>query len=167
MYPTMSTPTKKVAIITGGGSGMGLAVGKRLAEEGWHLVLVDINEHVGVNAVFEINSKTASFVKADVTKFDDQLAVFEQTFEKHGRIDFVFANAGVAGATGFSARCDHWPPKPPSLLVQEVNLTGVVYTCYLAMHYMRRNEVPGGVVVMTASGTLDTGVKLKEKRLLI
>lgn len=130
---------------------MGFAVAKRLAEEGWHLTIVDLNESQGIKAVDELGGK-ATFLKADVTKYGDQLAAFEQTFTKHGRLDFVFANAGIAEKADFYDKPGAWPPKPPTMLSQEVNLTGVVYSSYLAMHFMRRNKIPGGVIVMTASG---------------
>jgi NAD(P)-dependent dehydrogenase (short-subunit alcohol dehydrogenase family) len=87
-----------------------------------------------------------------VASYDGQVAAFEKAVEIFGSIDFVFANAGIAGASGFYSIADMWPPKPPSLLVQDICLTGVVYTSHLAMHYMRRNKVPGGSIIMTASG---------------
>ncbi|EON98836.1 putative 15-hydroxyprostaglandin dehydrogenase (nad(+)) protein [Phaeoacremonium minimum UCRPA7] len=141
----------QVALITGGGSGMGFAVAQKLVRENWLVAIVDLNEDDGLKAARDLGSN-ASFVKANVVKYNEQLEAFEKTFTKHGRLDFVFANAGIAGLPDFYDKAKTWPPQPPSLLVQHVNLTGVEYSAYLAMHYMRRNNEPGGVIIITASG---------------
>ncbi|PGH28268.1 hypothetical protein AJ80_00159 [Polytolypa hystricis UAMH7299] len=141
---------KKVALITGGAAGMGLAVTSKLVEDGWSVIIADINHDIGVQAAASLGSST-TFIKVDVTNYDDQVAAFEKTIAIHGRIDFVFANAGIAGRADFYDSPDSWPPKPPALQVEEICLRGVVYTSYLAMHYMRRNQPPGGVIVTTAS----------------
>lgn len=143
--------TMKVALITGGGSGMGFAVAQKLVEENWSVTIVDLNEDDGLQAVQSLGQQ-ASFVKADVVKYEEQLEAFEKTFNTHGRLDFVFANAGIAGRANFYDRATSWPPKPPSLLVQDVNLMGAELSAYLAMHFMRQNNEPGGVIVLTASG---------------
>lgn len=145
----------QVAIITGGGAGMGFAVAQRLAQEGWFTVIVDVNEYQGQKTVEKLGNN-AVFKKANVTIYSEQSSVFEETFIEYGRVDFVFANAGIAGKADFYDIVNYWPPEAPSMTVQDVNLTGVVYSAYLAMHYMRRNTKPGGVLVMTASGQYST-----------
>lgn len=145
----------QVAIITGGGAGMGFAVAQRLAQEGWFTVIVDVNGDQGQRTVEKLGNN-AVFKKANVTIYSEQSSVFEETFIEYGRVDFVFANAGIAGKADFYDIVNYWPPEAPSMTVQDVNLTGVVYSAYLAMHYMRRNTKPGGVLVMTASGQYST-----------
>ncbi|KFH42411.1 hypothetical protein ACRE_068700 [Hapsidospora chrysogenum ATCC 11550] len=141
----------QVALVTGGGAGMGLATATKLIESGWKVIIVDLNNETGLKAA-EGLGKNATFVQADVTKWDDQVGAFEHAVELHGQINFVFANAGIAGRAGFYDAATTWPPERPSLIVEEVCLKGVVYTSYLAMHYMRGNKPSGGVIVTTASG---------------
>jgi 15-hydroxyprostaglandin dehydrogenase (NAD) len=145
----------QVALVTGGGAGMGLATATKLIENGWKVIIVDLNNETGLKAA-EGLGKTATFFQADVTKWDDQVRAFEHAVELHGQINFVFANAGIAGRAGFYDAATTWPPEKPSLLVEEVCLKGVVYTTYLAMHYMRRNKPSGCVIVTTASGKLSS-----------
>ena len=147
----MASP--KVAIVTGGAAGMGFAVASKLIQDtGWEVILVDLNEKVGLDAVASLGG-SARFVKADVTKYEEQLAAFETAFNLHSRLDFVFANAGIAGKADFYDITDLWPPKAPSLIVEDVCLRGIIYSCHLGMHFMRRNKIiRGGVIVTTASG---------------
>ncbi|KAF7559281.1 hypothetical protein G7046_g4884 [Stylonectria norvegica] len=142
--------TSKVALITGGVAGMGLAVAKALVREGWVVTLADRDEKQAEIAIESLGAR-AEFIRMDVTEYLQQLEAFQKTFEKHGRLDFVFANAGIAGKADFYNMPESWPPNPPSFAVEEVCLRGVINTSYLAMQYMRRNEPPGGVIVMTAS----------------
>lgn len=65
--------------------------------------------------------------------------VFDQIFNDAGRIDFVFANAGIADNIDFFAEVETGiPPEPGSELV-DINVNGALYTSYLAMHYFRRS----------------------------
>lgn len=145
-----------VAIITGGGAGMGLAVAKALVADGWQVALLDVNNEVGEAAAQTLGRSQCHFFRADVTKYDELREAFEAVFSSLRRIDFVFANAGIAGRADFydrvEAETSAWPPQQPSLLVEEICLRGVIFTSHLAMHYMRRNPTPGGVIVSTASG---------------
>jgi len=140
----------KTAIVTGGAAGMGLAVAPKLIQDGWSVTIVDLNERLGTDVAVSLG-KNAAFVQADVTRYSDQVAAFETTFGAYGRIDFVFANAGIAGKADFYDAPTSWPPEPPSMLVEDICLRGVIYTSHLAMQYMRRNKPVGGVIVTTAS----------------
>ena len=64
---------------------MGLAVARHLHKNGWQLSLVDMNVKSGEAAANEVNG---IFTKADVTKYNDQAAAFQKTWEKFGQIDF-------------------------------------------------------------------------------
>ncbi|CAK7232826.1 hypothetical protein SBRCBS47491_008400 [Sporothrix bragantina] len=149
-----------VAVITGGGAGMGLAVATVLVADGWRVALLDVNSTVGEAAAASLNSNQIKdgseaqslFIRTDVTKYDDLRTAFATVADRWGgNIDFVFANAGIAGGTDFYNDSDS-EPQQPSLLVEEICLRGVVFTSHLAMHYMRRNKpAPGGVIVSTAS----------------
>ncbi|KAF2652694.1 NAD(P)-binding protein [Lophiostoma macrostomum CBS 122681] len=139
---------ERVAIITGAGSGMGLAVARNLSRQGWNLSLADMNTSTGEAAAKEVGG---IFTKTDVTSYNDQAALFQKTKDEFGQIDFVYANAGIVDSYNFYAAAEKLPPPPLPLLCQDVCLTGVVYSSYLGMHYMRQNPDKGGVIVMTSS----------------
>ncbi|CAK7228649.1 hypothetical protein SEUCBS140593_006985 [Sporothrix eucalyptigena] len=149
-----------VAIITGGGAGMGLAVATALVKDDWRVALLDVNSAVGKAAAASLageknqddKESLCLFIRTDVTKYDELRAAFEAVAKRWGgNIDFVFANAGIAGKPDFYDEVEG-EPQEPSLLVEEICLRGVVFTSHLAMHYMRRNTpTPGGVIVSTAS----------------
>src|SRR5689334_10818669 len=105
--------TKRVALITGGASGMGFAVAKELSESGWHVAIVDLNESQAEQALATLGSSTL-FVRANVSSYDDQVAAFQETKNAFGQINFVFANAGIIGTGDFYNPADIWPPKVPS-----------------------------------------------------
>jgi NAD(P)-dependent dehydrogenase (short-subunit alcohol dehydrogenase family) len=133
----------RVAVITGAASGIGLASARRLADEGAHVVCVDLSVDAGQAAADAVGG---SFVRADVAAEDDVAALYAGVFERHGRIDVAFHNAGIS------------PPEDDSILttdldawrrVQEVNLTSVYLGCKHVIPYMQRQG--GGSIINTAS----------------
>ena len=85
----------RVAVITGAGSGIGLASARRLAEEGARVVAVDIDEAAGATAAAEVDGL---FVRADVASEADVEAAFATVFDTYGAIDVSFHNAGHLAA---------------------------------------------------------------------
>ncbi len=87
----------KIAIITGGASGIGKATAMLFAKEGAKVVIADIDEKNGKNAAKEIISAggDATFVKCDVTKSEDVKKTITETVKKSGTIDILFNNAGI------------------------------------------------------------------------
>ncbi|KAF2638752.1 NAD(P)-binding protein [Massarina eburnea CBS 473.64] len=132
---------KKAAFITGGASGMGLAVAKALSareNEDWDLHLVDLNEIAGKQAVSYL--KEAHFHKTDVTDYDSLIAAFEAAFSISKRLDFVYANAGIVERDNFYEKHDlSKPPPRPNQLTVDINLKSVIDTSYIARHYFRKN----------------------------
>jgi len=133
----------RVALITGGASGIGFASAQRLAAEGATVVIVDMNEDAGAVAASEVGGM---FVAADVTSPEDNERMYATTFETYGRIDIAFHNAGIS------------PPDDDSILVtgldawrrvQEVNLTSVFLGCKTVIPYMQRQGK--GSIINTAS----------------
>ncbi|MCK2221617.1 3-oxoacyl-ACP reductase [Actinomadura sp. ATCC 31491] len=133
----------RVAVITGAGSGIGLATARRFAEEGARVVCVDIDEEAGAKAAGEVGGL---FVRADVTSEADVERMFATAHDTYGSVDIAFNNAGIS------------PPDDDSILetgldawrrVQEVNLTSVYLCCKHAIPYMRRQGK--GSIINTAS----------------
>src|SRR6266700_1476452 len=133
----------RVAVVTGAGSGIGLASGRRLAAEGAKIVSVDIDGETGKAAAAEAGG---IFVQADVTSEDDVRAVYETAAREFGRVDIAFNNAGIS------------PPEDDSILVtgldawrrvQEVNLTSVYLCCKHVIPHMQR--AGKGSIINTAS----------------
>lgn len=133
----------RTAVVTGAGSGIGLATVRRLAAEGAHVVCADIDEESGKAAAEEAGGL---FVRTDVTDADRVDALFKAAFDTYGSVDIAFNNAGIS------------PPDDDSILdtgleawrrVQEVNLTSVYLCCKAAIPYMR--EQGKGSIINTAS----------------
>lgn len=151
----MSSPNK-VAIITGGASGMGLAVSAALASKGdWTVNIFDINAEKGQSAAQDIGAK---FHRVDVGDYSSLAGAFMKVFKTDGRLDFVFANAGVVGDLDFYQghdTGDEHPPPLPSTVV-DINLTSVIQTSYLAQHYFRRTPRddlgPRSLIVTSSCG---------------
>ncbi|MFI9553422.1 3-oxoacyl-ACP reductase [Nonomuraea endophytica] len=133
----------RVAVITGAGSGIGLATARRFAEEGARVVCVDIDEDAGKKAAEEVGG---IFVKANVTSDEDVARMYRTAFDTYGSVDIAFNNAGIS------------PPDDDSILetgidawrrVQEVNLTSVYLCCKHVIPYMQRQGK--GSIINTAS----------------
>lgn len=147
---------KKSAFITGGASGMGLAVAEALSSrqnEDWDLHLIDLNEAAGQKAASSL--KNAYFHRTNVTDYDSLIAAYEASFARSGRIDFVYANAGIVERDNFYEKHDlSKPPPRPNQLSVDINLKSVVDTSYAALHYFRKSSRQDGaspVLVMTSS----------------
>jgi NAD(P)-dependent dehydrogenase (short-subunit alcohol dehydrogenase family) len=133
----------RVAVVTGGGSGIGLATVRRLAREGAEVVVADVDEVTGKAAADEVGGL---FVRADVTAEDDVTALYAAAKKTYGAIDVAFNNAGISppdDASILDTGLDAWKR------VQEVNLTSVYLCCKHVIPYMR--EQGKGSIINTAS----------------
>jgi NAD(P)-dependent dehydrogenase (short-subunit alcohol dehydrogenase family) len=133
----------RVAVITGAGSGIGLASAKRMAAEGARIVAVDIDERAGKAAADETGGQ---FIACDVANETDVKRLFDDVAAEFGRIDIAFNNAGISPTDDDSiltTGIDVWRR------VQEVNLLSVYLCCkYVIPHMQRQGK---GSIINTAS----------------
>lgn len=137
----------RVAVVTGGCSGIGLATVQRFVAEGARVVIGDIDDASGKALVDELGgADAATYVHVDVTDKEQVDALFRTAKDTYGSVDIAFNNAGIS------------PPDDDSILdteleawrrVQEVNLTSVYLCCKAALPYMI--EQGKGSIINTAS----------------
>jgi NAD(P)-dependent dehydrogenase (short-subunit alcohol dehydrogenase family) len=137
----------KVALVTGGGSGIGQAACYLYARDGAKVVISDIDEKRGGETVSAIQDKggEAVFVRADVSKPEDCQAMVSTTLEKYGRLDIAFNNAGIGGEANLTAdySIEGWQK------VLAINLSSVFYCMKYEIPAMLHNG--GGAIVNMAS----------------
>ena len=144
----------KVAVVTGGGSGIGRSTALAFSAEGTRVVVADIAVEEGKETVRLIkdNGCQARFIRTDVTRADEVEKMVDEAVENYGRLDFAFNNAGIEGDLDSVIRYteDNWDK------VVNINLKGV----WLCMKY----EIPkmlkqgGGAIVNTSSTAGLTGI---------
>lgn len=153
------TTTCNMRILTDSGSGMGLEVARLLAATGnWSLHLVDVNSDAGQKAAASFSKGVATFHHADITKYEQLGQAFHRAFQAQGRLDFVYANAGIKESGDIYAEyTDDGVPPEPNQLVVDINLKAVINSCYLASHFFRRSPGKGhdaDIVITASAGSL-------------
>lgn len=121
----MKTLESKVAIVTGGGSGIGESIAILFASEGAKVVVSDIDEKNGNKVVSDIKSKSgeAIFVKADTSKPEDNKKLVDETIKKYGGLHVAVNNAGIGGP---STLVGEYPIEGWDKVIA-INLSGVFY----------------------------------------
>lgn len=121
----MKTLESKVAIVTGGGSGIGESIAILFASEGAKVVVSDIDEKNGNKVVSDIKSKSgeAIFVKADTSKPEDNKKLVDETIKKYGGLHVAVNNAGIGGP---AAPVGEYPIEGWDKVIA-INLSGVFY----------------------------------------
>jgi len=145
----------KVAIITGGASGIGEASVKVFAAQGAKVAIADVSEKEGKNLAENINESggQAVFIKTDVSKADEVRDLIEATVEEFGKLNIVFNNAGIEGPM----------PAPDTAQVNnadlnriiDINLKGVFYGCKYAIGHLMPSG--GGSIINMSSVAAQIG----------
>ena len=133
----------KVAVVTGGASGIGLATARRFAAEGATVVIADFNPVSGAAAAAEVEGL---FVQVDVTDEAQVNALFATVNETYGSVDIAFNNAGISPPDDDSIETTELPAWQN---VQDVNLKSVYLCCRAALRYMVAQQ--SGSIINTAS----------------
>ena len=87
----------RVAVVTGGAQGFGLAITERFIQAGAKVVIWDIDENAAKDAIGKVKSENLSHQIVDVTNFEIVNKNLEEVEKKHGKIDIFVNNAGIAG----------------------------------------------------------------------
>jgi NAD(P)-dependent dehydrogenase (short-subunit alcohol dehydrogenase family) len=136
----------KVALVTGGGSGIGEAAARLFAREGAKVAILGRTRDKLEEAVkrIEEDGGEALAVEGDVSRWDDMERVAGEVVERWGRLDVVFANAGINGVW---APIEELAPEEWEKTIA-INLTGTFFTIKAAVPHLRKQ---GGSVIVTAS----------------
>jgi NAD(P)-dependent dehydrogenase (short-subunit alcohol dehydrogenase family) len=133
----------KVAVITGGASGIGLATARRMRAEGATIVIGDFNEDAGQAVADELGGL---FVKVDVTDEGEVNHLFDIAVETYGSVDIAFNNAGISPPDDDSIETTELPAWQK---VQDVNLKSVYLCSRAALRHMVKQQ--SGSIINTAS----------------
>jgi NAD(P)-dependent dehydrogenase (short-subunit alcohol dehydrogenase family) len=127
---------KQVAIVTGGASGIGLALGTALVQRGWHVVLADLQDVAAKEHADRLTHQgpgSAVGVHVDVRDADAVTRLVESTHAEHGQLDLMVNNAGIGlGGEPEELQLVHWDR------IIDVNLRGVIHGCHAAYPLMLR-----------------------------
>ena len=135
----------RVAIVTGGAQGFGLAITERFIEAGAKVIIWDIDDNEAKRAIDKVKSENLSHQIVDVTNFDLVHKNLEEVERSYGKIDIFINNAGITGVNTTVANypLDEWNK------VMNVNLNSVFYCCKAVVPFMLKNEY--GRIVNIAS----------------
>lgn len=133
----------KVAVVTGGASGIGLATATRFTREGARVVIADVDAERGAEVAQALDGL---FVKVDVTSEAEVDALFQAAVDTYGSVDIAFNNAGISPPDDDSIEITELPAWER---VQDVNLKSVYLCCRAALRHMTRQG--SGSIINTAS----------------
>ena len=135
----------RVAVVTGGAQGFGLAITERFIEAGAKVIIWDIDENAAKEAIDKVKSENLSHQVVDVTNFEIVNKSLGEVEKKYGKIDIFVNNAGIAGMNTTVAEypLDEWKK------VMNLNLNSVFYCCKAVVPFMLKNDY--GRIVNIAS----------------
>jgi 3-oxoacyl-[acyl-carrier protein] reductase len=137
--------SNRVAIVTGGAQGFGLAISERFIQSGAKVIIWDIDKEAVETAIKKINSKNCIYQIVDVTNFEEIKKNLNDIESNHGKIDIFINNAGIAGINTTVAEypLEEWNK------VIDLNLNAVFYCCKAVVPFMIKNNY--GRIVNIAS----------------
>ncbi len=137
--------SNRVAIVTGGAQGFGLAITERFIKSGAKVIIWDIDKEAAETAIKKINSKNCIYQIVDVTNFEEIKKNLNDIESNHGKIDIFINNAGIAGINTTVAEypLEEWNK------VIDLNLNAVFYCCKAVVPFMIKNNY--GRIVNIAS----------------
>ena len=137
--------SNRVAIVTGGAQGFGLAITERFIKSGAKVIIWDIDKEAVETAIKKINSKNCIYQIVDVTNFEEIKKNLNDIESNHGKIDIFINNAGIAGTNTTVAEypLEEWNK------VIDLNLNAVFYCCKAVVPFMIKNNY--GRIVNIAS----------------
>ena len=139
---------KKVAIVTGGSSGIGLATAKRLIADGAHVVITGRNQKALDSAVTELGDR-ATGIRGDVANLEDLDRLYAQVKKQFGHLDVLFANAGIAPFVPIEAVTEeHFDA------LFNVNVRGLFFTVQKALPLLSE----GASIILNASVLAQSGL---------
>ena len=143
----MNSVKNKVAIVTGGGSGIGKASAQALAKDGYSVVITGRREEPLKITAEEIGTDNVLAVTCDVGNQDSVKNLFKVTFEKYGRLDVLFNNAGGGAPKKLfeDLTYDDWQK------VVDSNLTGTFLCAQEAIKIMKNQKPMGGRIINNGS----------------
>ena len=137
--------SNRVAIVTGGAQGFGLAISERFIQSGAKVIIWDIDKEAVETAIKKINSKNCIYQIVDVTNFEEIKKILNDIESNHDKIDIFINNAGIAGMNTTVAEypLEEWNK------VIDLNLNAVFYCCKAVVPFMIKNNY--GRIVNIAS----------------
>src|SRR4028119_1881484 len=137
---------QRVAFITGGASGIGEGTARRFAQEGASVVLADVQNEQGERVRSEIEAAGGQtlYVECDVSDPASVEAAINAAVERFGKLDIVFANAGINGVW---TPVDELQPEEWDRTI-DINLKGTYLTVHFAVPHLKQN---GGSIIITSS----------------
>ncbi|XP_058114330.1 short-chain dehydrogenase reductase 3b-like [Magnolia sinica] len=140
----------KVAIITGGASGIGEATARLFAEHGALVVIADVQDELGHKLTTSIGLNHATYMHCDVTDEEQVKATVDHTLATYGRLDIMFSNAGIGGSRDCRSILDMNMPYFDKIYA--VNVRGMAAAIKHAARVMV-DQNTGGSIICTASVT--------------
>ena len=139
---------KRVAVVTGGAQGFGLAVSERFIEAGAKVIIWDIDEEAIKKAIDKVSSENLTYQIVDVSDFENINNSLMEIENKHGKIDIFINNAGIAGMNTTVAEypLDEWKK------VINLNLNSVFYCCKAVVPFMEKNNYGRIVNISSIAG---------------
>ncbi|KAI0296844.1 hypothetical protein BC826DRAFT_187240 [Russula brevipes] len=155
----------KVVVITGAASGIGREAALTFAKYGSNLVIGDVDGAGGEAVVDAIRKEggKAEFIKCNVTKWNEQVALFDLAMARFGAVDVVIPNAGINESEQIcwgNVKFVNGKPAEPELLTLKVNMVGLLYTAHLGVYYMKRDRPAGAWKSLVMTGSMASWIGL-------